>query len=1072
MDKELEKQKAIEIKLNQANKEIERLTELNRKYDLLLGQIDDFIWQMDSNFDITYISPSVKIVLGFTEEEMLGKLFLKHMPTDSIALFNDAVKERREFRANSHEKTWFFDIITKKGELVHLETITSPVFNEKGVFNGLVAVSRNVTERNLINQKILEHDANLTAQFNNTTDSIWSIDMDYKIKTINQHFKTQFKDDYGVELTIGSPLLEYLPHNIKTEWKKRYDRALSGEQFIITDKFHFVDDPQYVEIRFNPISVNNTIVGVAVFSRDITQGKQYEKMLLESEANHRALIENTEARIWSIDTNYNIIAVNTNFANDYKTAFNFSLTKGAYAIENAPPEIEKRWKDRYNRCLQGERFSVVDEFNYKGVPNYTKTSLVPINVEGKTIGVSCLSQDITQQKLQETTLRESEQRFKFLSQASIDLLKLQSQDEILNYIAQTLQEKLTNTIVIALTINKQQRSATYSHIAGLTQSEIATIEKLTGFALIGAQFELVDQRLNVLSTDKLSKLKNGFVELVQNNISLQTAHEIADRFHANHAYVIGIKQNSTLYAALQFITINNATIEDTSFIESFVNLISLVLHQKILLKSLHFSEEKFRKIIDNTNSIISIQTNDRFLLLNNAWERITGYTIEEGLQMIPTKIIHPQLRDQIEEITIKRLREEEAPSNYLLRAIHKNENDVWIEVSTAIMHYEGEKAILLIGNDVTERKDKELKLNQLSAGIINTPMSIVITDIDGIIEYVNPYFCELTGYTAAEVIGKNPRILESGNTPREVYNKLWSSILKGEIWVGEFENKKKNGEHYWESARIAPIFDDEGIITSFISIKEDITERKNTLKQLENSEKKLKETNAQKDKFFSIIAHDLRSPFSGLVGIASLLKENFKQLDQIQIEKYLELINYTSQNTLKLLEDLLIWAQTQTGRVEFNPEVVSLKEHINQAIQIQQIAAKSKNIRIWDHTTNDVFLTADSNMLLTLLRNIISNAIKFTPKDGLVEISAETKHYNQKPFIVVAVKDTGVGIPEEKMNQLFKIEENYTTTGTEKEKGSGLGLILCKEFVEMHGGKIWCTSSVGKGSTFYFSLPG
>jgi signal transduction histidine kinase len=289
--------------------------------------------------------------------------------------------------------------------------------------------------------------------------------------------------------------------------------------------------------------------------------------------------------------------------------------------------------------------------------------------------------------------------------------------------------------------------------------------------------------------------------------------------------------------------------------------------------------------------------------------------------------------------------------------------------------------------------------------------------------------------------------------------------------MGELQNRKKDGTQYCEKVRIAPIFSDDGTITHFISIKEDITKQKQNLNKIEDSERKLIKLNAQKDKFFSIIAHDLRSPFSGLVGLADMLHHDFKKLDQNTLENYLGLLSNSSHQVLKLVENLLAWARTQTGRIEFKPQPLNVKNYITDVFEVQSLAAKNKQINLIDKSPEDIFVKADANMLLTILRNLISNAIKYTHKSGIVSIETSIKLYNKTPFAVISISDTGVGIPLEKQDKLFKIEENYTTIGTEKEKGNGLGLILCKEFVEMHGGKIWCSSIEGSGSSFFFSLP-
>ncbi len=235
----------------------------------------------------------------------------------------------------------------------------------------------------------------------------------------------------------------------------------------------------------------------------------------------------------------------------------------------------------------------------------------------------------------------------------------------------------------------------------------------------------------------------------------------------------------------------------------------------------------------------------------------------------------------------------------------------------------------------------------------------------------------------------------------------------------------------------------------------------------EENEIQLIELNATKDKLFSIIAHDLRSPFNSILGFSELLIENVKKYDDEEIEKYLGIINSSTQNTLVLLDNLLNWAKSQTGQAIFKPEKVILSPIIQEIFKLSNSSAKNKYIMLNYFQSEVIEVFADLNMIKTVLRNLISNAIKFTNLNGKINVYA----LRNDKFIEIAVSDNGVGMNEDAQNKLFRLETNKTSNGTANEKGSGLGLILCKEFVEKHGGKIWVESELGKGSVFKFELP-
>ncbi len=254
--------------------------------------------------------------------------------------------------------------------------------------------------------------------------------------------------------------------------------------------------------------------------------------------------------------------------------------------------------------------------------------------------------------------------------------------------------------------------------------------------------------------------------------------------------------------------------------------------------------------------------------------------------------------------------------------------------------------------------------------------------------------------------------------------------------------------------------------------KTELSARVYSMLKLSESYREIKLLNATKDKFFSIIAHDLKSPFSALLGFSELLLENHATYDDAEREEYIRFINDGSIKTYKLLENLLTWAQSQTGRIKFTPEKINIEELINEIISLLEEPAGNKEIKLISNTERDLSVNADKNMINTVIRNLISNAIKFTPKGGDITVkSHKTTDENNQEFVKISIKDSGVGISPEIQTKLFKITENVSTKGTEKEAGTGLGLILCKEFVEKHNGKIWVESEVGKGSNFKFTIP-
>ncbi|OGS69215.1 MAG: hypothetical protein A3F91_03575 [Flavobacteria bacterium RIFCSPLOWO2_12_FULL_35_11] len=237
--------------------------------------------------------------------------------------------------------------------------------------------------------------------------------------------------------------------------------------------------------------------------------------------------------------------------------------------------------------------------------------------------------------------------------------------------------------------------------------------------------------------------------------------------------------------------------------------------------------------------------------------------------------------------------------------------------------------------------------------------------------------------------------------------------------------------------------------------------------EIDGQSDKLKLLNSTKDKFFSIIAHDLKNPFNSIAGFTDLMIENNEIYDETKRLKFLKIIKGSTAKVSNLLDNLLIWANSQSGNLKFNPKNINLAQQVSNVVSFLEIQAINKDISILNKVEKNVFVKADENMLDTILRNLISNAIKFTQPKGEIQIFSSLK----KDFVEITVKDNGVGMTEVEIAAIFNVNEISSTLGTSNEQGSGLGLILCKDFVESHGGKIWVKSAVNEGSEFKFTLP-
>jgi two-component system sensor histidine kinase/response regulator len=247
---------------------------------------------------------------------------------------------------------------------------------------------------------------------------------------------------------------------------------------------------------------------------------------------------------------------------------------------------------------------------------------------------------------------------------------------------------------------------------------------------------------------------------------------------------------------------------------------------------------------------------------------------------------------------------------------------------------------------------------------------------------------------------------------------------------------------------------------------EEVKARVSTHIKLHQQNKDLQKLNADKDRFMSILAHDLKGPFNGIIGFTSLLAKHVRQYNIDKIEAHVNIINNSAQQYFKMLNDLLLWVRSQSGKIPYEPHFIEFNTICTEVIEFLKPNARYKNISI-NIQTSEIEVYADVDMLKTILRNLISNALKYTNKDGIVDIQTLSNEHG----VNISVTDNGTGIHPEVLKKLFDSAQKISTAGTENESGTGLGLLLCKEFVEKHGGKIWVESEIDKGSTFFFILP-
>lgn len=482
--------------------------------------------------------------------------------------------------------------------------------------------------------------------------------------------------------------------------------------------------------------------------------------------------------------------------------------------------------------------------------------------------------------------------------------------------------------------------------------------------------------------------------------------------------------------------------------------------------ALKFSEEKYRMLAENTHALLlSTDTRGRITYVNEATSVSLGFKPADLIGRFYLKFVFPDDRKTVHSEFRKQL-VHESPDHFIEFRYNRFDGQIgWLRFLVSPIKSNNKVAGLTgVALDITESKLAEVELTKLNRAIDQSSISVIITDHEGNIEYVNPYFTTLTGYTFSEVKGKNPRFLKSGFHNNEFYKGLWSHISAGKDWQGEMLNTKKNGENYWENTVISPIVNKLGKITHYVAIQEDITEKKKLNEDLIAAKNKAEEMNRIKSIFFANMSHELRTPMIGILGNAELLELEIEDSDRR------EMIRTIRRSALRLhetLNSILDISKIEVEGVEKRLKPIEINSLIEESVNLFRAAASDKGLNLtFEPKQNKIIIESDDNLLTKILNNLINNAVKYSDA-GFIKVRSD--YINHKA--VIEIEDSGIGIEQEDLRLIFEPFRQTSEGYSRVYEGTGLGLTITKKFVEILGGEIKVKSTKGKGSVFIVELP-
>lgn len=480
------------------------------------------------------------------------------------------------------------------------------------------------------------------------------------------------------------------------------------------------------------------------------------------------------------------------------------------------------------------------------------------------------------------------------------------------------------------------------------------------------------------------------------------------------------------------------------------------------------SEKKFYTLFQQAYDSILILKKDLILDCNSRAGRLFNILKEDLVNKNIKDFIAEKNQDTLNDFYKALSNPAEAEGKSFQLTLKRSTGQIFDgEINLSIVELKGEKVAQVVIRDVTERKQFLEHLEKFKRAIENTDEMMMITDVNGLIEYVNPAFERITGYTLEEVKGKTPNILNSGVHQQEFFKNLWKTILSGKSWQGLIVNRKKDGKLYTEEMIISPIKNEKNEIISFVAVKKDVTERIKAEEELKLARMKAEESDRIKSNFLSMMSHEVRTPLNVILGFIDIIKASIKEEDFPEKEHIFSVIQRNSKRLITLINDIIDISRIESNEMKLEFGIHNAQLLLMKATSEFEMEARAKGLRIIDnYNLDEVYIRVDEVRFQQIMANLLSNAIKFTSRG---EITVSAKLADNRLYIFV--KDTGIGIPKEFLPHLFEFFRQAEEGYNRNFEGAGLGLAITKKLVNMMNGEIYVESEINKGSTFTVMFP-
>lgn len=951
-------------------------------------------------------------MLGYTRKELIGLTWdLITYPEDiskNLNLFQQAL----DGKIDNYEMDKRF--IRKDGRIIYVTLSVVCQRNDDRTVNHFLSSYNDITERKQAEEALQKSENELRVILESTADGILAVDQNGKIIKTNKRFAEFWKIPKTlINLGDDEALLKFV-----------LDQLLNPEQFL--NKVHqlyntsdedldtlIFKDGRVFERYSTPLLMEDKISGRVWSFRDITQQNRADASLRKSEERFRNLVENINEVFYISNREGKIEYCSPN-----------SFTSIGYSLQDILGKS-------YLRLIAPIDRRMVADYYLEQTFNGSSDSVLEFRVrckDGTIIWVEQITHFVRDATGNVVEYRNVARNISDRKQAES---KLQNERLLLR----TLIDNIPDSIYLKdLTLRKTLANAADVRYAG-TKLELEVLGK--------TDFEVYPKEL-------AEKFFADDQSVIQTGIPVLNREE----------YIIDDKKQ------LRWLLSSKLPLRDKD--GRIIGLVGIgrdITTHKQAEEELRKSKEDLQKFFDDDLSAVYISTPAGQLLdCNKAFLNIFGFKSKQEALAFPIVKLYPAPSERNRFIEF--IKKHKKIENFE-RELVSFDGRIIYTFESAIAEFNNANELIRIRGyivDITKRKIAEVELTKLSRAVEQSPASVVITNQNGDIEYVNKKFCEVTGYSMVEVLGKNPNILKSGYHDKAFYEDFWNKILSGKEYQCEMRNKKKNGELYWESALISPLLNSEGDITHFVAVKEDITEKKMMVEELITAIEKSESANKLKDAFIANMSHEIRTPLNGILGLSEIIRDMYAGHIQEEDKELFAGIEHSSKRIIRTIDMILNYSRIQTGDFPVAYRKIELSSICDNLVKEFFNSSKSKSLKFSfeNRCSKSTSIFADEYSITHAVSNLIDNAIKYTNK-GFVEVIL----YNgEDDEILLDVKDSGIGISEDYIQHIFEPYQQEQMGYGRAYEGIGLGLPMVKKFLLLNNASITVNSTKEKGTIF------